>query len=107
MTTALQFAGRYRALTLTWGRERAPVAAERLAAIPASLADMGLTPHERARKANAALTTEQRQAAGRARAATLHHPITLARRIAKAWGGLSDEDRREVRRALREAGVIK
>jgi len=68
--------------------------------------DGKLTTTERAARANAALTTEQRQAAGRARAATLHHPTTLARRIAKAWPELSDEDRREVRRELRRAGVI-
>jgi 5-formyltetrahydrofolate cyclo-ligase len=68
--------------------------------------DGKLTTHERAKAANAALTTEQRSAAGKARAAALHHPVTLARRIAKAWPELSDEDRRAVRRELRRAGVI-
>jgi hypothetical protein len=65
-----------------------------------------MTPHERAARANAALTTEQRSAAGKARAAQLHHPTTLARRIGKAWPDLSDEDRKAVRRELRAAGVI-
>lgn len=73
----------------------------------ATLAPMTMTKSERGRVANAALTTEQRSAAGRARAAMLHHPTSLARRIAKAWPDLSDDDRREVRRSLREAGVIK
>jgi hypothetical protein len=62
--------------------------------------------HERAKAANAALTTEQRSAAGRARAAALHHPAALARRIGKAWPELSDDDRKAVRRELRAAGVI-
>jgi hypothetical protein len=52
------------------------------------------------------LTTEQRSAAGKARAAQLYHPTTLARRIGKAWPDLSDEDRKAVRRELRAAGVI-
>lgn len=64
------------------------------------------TPHERAKRANAALTPEQRVAAARAGAARLHHPVTLARRIAKAWPGLSEDDRRAVRRVLRETGMI-
>ena len=68
--------------------------------------DGRLTTTERAAKANAALTTEQRSAAGKARAAQLHHPTTLARRIAKAWPELSDEDRKAVRRELRAAGII-
>jgi hypothetical protein len=72
----------------------------------ATLTNMAMTPHERAKAANAALTPEQRSAAGKARAAQLHHPITLARRIGKAWADLSDEDRRAVRRELRAAGVI-
>jgi hypothetical protein len=68
--------------------------------------DGKLDTHERAQRANAALTTEQRSAAGRARAAQLHHPITLARRIGAKWPELSDEDRKAVRRELRAAGVI-
>jgi hypothetical protein len=67
---------------------------------------MAMTPHERAKAANAALTPEQRSAAGKARAAQLHHPVTLARRIGAKWPELSDEDRRAVRRELRAAGVI-
>lgn len=74
--------------------------------IPATLVTMAMTPHERARVANAALTTEQRAAAGRARAAMLHHPVTLARRIARAWPELSADERRAVRRELRAAGII-
>ena len=75
----------------------------------ATIAGMALTPQqrtERAQRANAALTTEQKAAGGRASAALLHHPVNLARRIGRAWPGLSDEDRRAVRRALREAEVI-
>jgi hypothetical protein len=53
---------------------------------------MAMTPHERAKAANAALTPEQRSAAGKARAAQLHHPVTLARRIGAKWPELSDED---------------
>lgn len=68
--------------------------------------DGKLDTHERAQRANAALTTEQRSAAGRARAAQLHHPVTKARQIAKAWDGLSDEEKRAVRRELRAGGVI-
>lgn len=74
--------------------------------IAARLVGMAMTPHERAKAANAALTTDQRSAAGKARAAMLHHPVTKARQIAKAWPELSDEDRRAVRRELRAAGVI-
>lgn len=65
-----------------------------------------LTTTERAKRANAALTTEQRSAAGKARAAVLHDPATKARSIAKVWDGLTDDKRREVRKILREAGVI-
>lgn len=61
---------------------------------------------ERGRVANAALTTEQRAAAGRARAAATHHPLSLARRIGKRWADLTDDERRAVRRTLRDAGVI-
>lgn len=75
--------------------------------IPASIASMTMNPHERAKVANAALTPEHRSAAGKARAAQLHHPTTLARRLAAKWPELSDEDRRTVRAALREAGIIK
>lgn len=67
---------------------------------------MPMTKSQRGRVANAALSTEQRSAAGRARAKMLHHPTTLARRIAKAWPDMTDDDRRAVRRTLREAGVI-
>ena len=80
-----------------------------LADIPATIERMPMTPEdrrERAKTANAALTTEQRQAAGRARAAALHDPETLAARIGKAWPDMTDEKRRAVRRKLREAGVI-
>lgn len=83
-----------------------PMVEPPVADMSATLVGMPMTPHERAQRANAALTTEQRSAAGRARAAQLHHPVTLARRIAKAWPELSDEDRRAVRRELRAAGVI-
>lgn len=74
----------------------------------ATLAPMAdkMTKSERGRVANAALTTEQRSAAGKARAAMLHSPITLARRIGRKWDELSDDDRRAVRRELRQAGVI-
>lgn len=68
---------------------------------------MAMTTHERAKRANAALTPEQRSAAGKARAAKLHHPVTLAGRIAKAWPDLSEEDRKAVRAELRAAGIIK
>lgn len=83
------------------------------AAMPAKLNGMSPRPdgklntHERAVKANAALTSEQRSAAGKARAAQLHHPTTLARRLAKAWDGLGEDDRRTVRATLRAAGVMK
>jgi hypothetical protein len=39
-------------------------------------------------------------AAGRAGAAGLHAPATLARRIVKAWPGLSQTERNEIRRIL-------
>lgn len=90
----------------------APDATAPQAAMSATVVGMSPRPdgkldtHERARRANAALTTEQRSAAGKARAAQLHHPTTLARRIGKAWPELSDEDRRTVRRELRAAGII-
>lgn len=72
----------------------------------ARLPGMAMTNTERAKVANAALTTEQRSAAGKARAAMLHDPVTLARRIGNKWPDMTDEKRRAVRRALREAGVI-
>lgn len=59
--------------------------------------------HERARRANAALTTAQRVAAAKLGAAALHHPITLARRIVRAWPGLPAEDRDAVLRELSAA----
>ncbi len=111
MTAVIAYAGRRRSLTLAWGAGR-PVPDTSQVAIPATVVAMSprpdgkLTTTERAARANAALTTEQRSAAGRARAATLHHPVTLARRIAAKWPELSDEDRRAVRRELRAAGVI-
>ena len=72
----------------------------------ATIDGMPMDTHTRAKVANAALTTAQRSAAGKARAAALHHPISLARRLGAKWDGLSDDDRRAVRKALREAGVI-
>lgn len=81
--------------------------------MPATLSGMSPRPdgrlslHERAKRANAALTPEQRSAAGKARAAQLHHPTSLARRLAKAWPGLGEEDRKTVRATLRAAGVMK
>jgi hypothetical protein len=65
----------------------------------------------RARKAGqasmAARTADER-AAGATRAAYgAHHPRTLARRIGAAWPELDDDERREVRAILREAGVIR
>lgn len=72
----------------------------------ATIERMTMTNHERAKAANAALTTEQRSAAGKARAAQLHSAAGLARRLAAKWPELSDEDRRAVRRELRAAGII-
>lgn len=89
-----------------------PAAPAPQAAMPATVVPMSPRPdgkldtHERARVANAALTTEQRSAAGKARAAQLHHPTTLAQRIAKAWPKLNEEDRCAVRNELRAAGII-
>ena len=63
---------------------------------------------ERARTANAALTTEQRRTAGKAGAAKLHSPETLADRLARAWEAteLTDERKRGIRKRLRAAGII-
>jgi hypothetical protein len=90
---------------LTAAAESEPAAAM-VADISATIDRMTMTNHERAKAANAALTPEQRSAAGKARAAQLHHPVTLARRIGAKWAELSDEDRKAVRRELRAAGVI-
>lgn len=83
------------------------------AAMPAKLDGMSPRPdgklsmHERAVRANAALTPEQRSAAGKARAAQLHHPTTLARRLAKGWAALGEDDRKAVRATLRAAGIMR
>jgi hypothetical protein len=94
------------ALTMATARAQAERARGAVADIPATIDRMTMTNHERAKAANAALTPEQRSAAGKARAAQLHHPVTLARRIGAKWPELSDEDRKAVRRELRAAGVI-
>lgn len=77
------------------------------AGMSARIGGMKLTPTERAKRANAALTTEQRSAAGKARAAILHDPLTKARAIAKVWEDLTDEKRRAIRSVLREAGIVR
>lgn len=66
--------------------------------------------HQRAKTANAALTPDQRSAAGKAGAAKLHSPEKLAERLGSAWGKLDpteDADRRKnIRKTLRAAGII-
>ena len=62
---------------------------------------------ERAKTANAALTTQQRSAAGKARAAQLHSLVSLIDRACKKWETATDEEKRAARAKLRAAGIIR
>jgi hypothetical protein len=55
---------------------------------------------------NAAMTPVERSEAARRAVAHVNSPAGLARRIVKAWRGLSRTERDEVRAILREGGVI-
>lgn len=94
----------HRSKAMTTGACRLP--GSPTVAIPAKIEPMPMTTTERAKVANAALTTAQRQTAGRARAAQLHSPVSLARRLGGKWADLTDAERKDVRRELRAAGVI-
>lgn len=72
----------------------------------ASVDDMPMNTHERAKAANAALTTEQRSAAGKARAAALHSMLSLIDRACKKWPEATPEEKRAARAKLRAAGII-
>lgn len=66
---------------------------------------------ERAQRAGqasaAAKTPEEREEAARHAAAGAHGPVATARKLAARWDDSTDEQRREVRRILREAGIIR
>jgi hypothetical protein len=115
MSGTLAMTGRRVAITLAWSRSpRRRTAAEmtdvgmpaRLASVPPS----PLTPTERASRAGhasaAAKTQSERSEAASRAARAAHSPVGAARKLAAKWADASEDERREIRRVLRDAGVI-
>lgn len=78
--------------------------------MPATVAGMPVDTKRRAsvagKASRASLTPEQREESARAAAKAAHSLVSYCRRVAARWADASDDERREARRVLREAGVI-
>lgn len=101
MAATLAYAGKNRTLAIVWGSGTVET-------MPTAKAP--LDTRSRARNAGTERMRkmpdpEDRGDFARKGAAAAHRPATLARRIAKAWVTLSEDERSEVREILRQAGV--
>jgi hypothetical protein len=101
----IAYTGKARSLTVAWGTgDPKPAVRAKLPVVPMDTTERASV----AGKASAAAKTptERREAAAAA-ARVSHGPVARFRRAIKVWGEATDDERREIRRELRDAGIIR
>lgn len=112
MSGTVALAWKRAALTIAWARSPRR-AAVTVVSMPATMPDMTppMSTTERASKAGqasaAAKTADERAESARHAARAAHGVVASARKLASKWDEADDDEKREARRVLREARVIR